>query len=72
MLPGTLTLLAGVRNENAFSVITTEPNRYVAPIHKRMPIVLREHEVDQWLYGDYEALANRRDMALDTKTADDP
>ena len=63
--PGRLTLLAGVRNEDAFSVVTTSPNRFVAPIHARMPIVLELSDVSQWLSGDFAALADRSDVALD-------
>ena len=63
MVPGTLTLLAGVRNESAFSAITTEQNRYIAPIHKRIPIVLRESEAAQWLYSNYQVLADRSGSA---------
>ena len=63
--PGRLTLLAGVRNENAFSVVTTSPNRFVTPIHARMPIVLELSDVGQWLSGDFAALADRSDVALD-------
>lgn len=63
-LPGKLTLLAGVRNEDAFSVVTTYPNDTVAPIHGRMPIVLREEEAKQWLYGDYASLADRQGIEL--------
>ena len=64
-LPGRLTLLAGVRNEDAFSVVTTEPNRFVAQIHARMPIVLEPSEVIRWLSGDFAALADRSNVILD-------
>lgn len=69
-MPGQLTLLAGVRNQDAFSVVTTEPNRTVAAVHKRMPIVLGRGEVRQWLYGDYPALADRSGVALDAVAED--
>lgn len=62
--PGRLTLLAGVRNEDAFSVVTTSPNRLVAPIHARMPIVLESDDVDRWLSDDFAALADRSNVAL--------
>ena len=67
MLPNQLTLLAGVRNEDAFSVVTTQPNKIMSPIHQRMPIVLREDEVNQWLYGDFASLADRSNVSLDVK-----
>lgn len=62
--PCGLTLLAGVCDEDAFSVVTTKPNATVAPIHERMPIVLRESEANRWLHGDLTALADRSDVDL--------
>lgn len=58
------TLLAAVRNADAFSIVTTEPNRIVAPIHKRMPIVLRREEVPIWMDGDFASLADRSTIGL--------
>lgn len=63
--PGQLTLLAGVRNEDAFSVVTTTPNRFVAPVHGRMPIVLEPADVNRWLSSDFAALADRSGIVLD-------
>lgn len=63
-LPGQLTLLAGVRDADSFSVVTTRPNEIMAPIHQRMPIVIRSSEVDQWLHGDFASLANRNGVEL--------
>ena len=71
-LPGRLTLLAGVRNEDAFSVVTTSPNSYVAPIHARMPIVLEPDDVSRWLSGDFAALADRSDVALNVTSEQAP
>ncbi len=70
--PEGLTLLAGVRNQDAFSVVTTEPNERVAPVHARMPLVLRESEARQWLFGDAAALADRTGVALDVSTEAPP
>jgi putative SOS response-associated peptidase YedK len=33
----------------SFTVITTEPNELVRPIHNRMPVILRPEDEDQWL-----------------------
>ncbi len=63
--PGLLTLLAGVRNEEAFSVVTTSPNRFVAPIHARMPIVLGPGDVSRWLSDNFASLADRSNVVLD-------
>lgn len=61
------TYLAAVRNDAAFSIVTTEPNRFVAPVHKRMPIVLRQEEIPIWLNGDFETLADRSNLDLMAK-----
>ena len=61
------TYLAAVRNDAAFSVVTTEPNRFVAPVHKRMPLVLRQEEIPIWLDGDFETLADRSSLDLIAK-----
>lgn len=33
----------------SFTIITTEPNKYVSPIHNRMPVILSKDIEDQWL-----------------------
>src|SRR5262249_28890540 len=33
----------------SFTIITTEPNDLVRPIHNRMPVILRPEDEDQWL-----------------------
>ena len=60
-------LLAGVGDGGRLSIVTTEPNAHVAPIHPRMPLVLRFEEVEAWLYGNYNdfaALADRSRVSL--------
>ncbi|MDO4502596.1 MAG: SOS response-associated peptidase family protein [Coriobacteriia bacterium] len=52
-------LLAGVFSNDRFSVVTTEPNAVMRPIHDRMPLVLEPHEVATWLSPDYAQLADR-------------
>ena len=56
--------LAGIYEENRFSVITTDPNDSVVPIHNRMPLVLMHNELHDWLYGDYTALFERGGIRL--------
>ena len=65
------TFLAAVRNENAFSVVTTEPNRWVSPIHDRMPIVLERQDIPLWLEGDFETLADRSRTVLEAAPVDE-
>ena len=33
----------------SFTIITTEPNELVRPIHNRMPVILRPEDDEQWL-----------------------
>ena len=33
----------------SFTIITTEPNELVRPIHNRMPVILRPEDEEQWL-----------------------
>ena len=33
----------------SFTIITTEPNELVRPIHNRMPVVLLRENEEQWL-----------------------
>ncbi|QDV34674.1 SOS response-associated peptidase [Tautonia plasticadhaerens] len=34
---------------DSVAIITTEPNELVAPVHDRMPVILRPEEFGQWL-----------------------
>ena len=33
----------------SFAIITTTPNKLIADIHNRMPVILKENEYDQWI-----------------------
>jgi putative SOS response-associated peptidase YedK len=33
----------------SFTIITTEPNELVRPVHNRMPVILRPEDEAQWL-----------------------
>src|SRR5215468_1846097 len=33
----------------SFTIITTEPNELVRPVHNRMPVILRPENEEQWL-----------------------
>lgn len=50
---GGLILMAGLCQEGAdglsFTVLTTDPNALVAPIHDRMPVILAREAADAWL-----------------------
>jgi putative SOS response-associated peptidase YedK len=49
---------AGKPPETTFTIITTEPNAAVRPIHPRMPAILLPEVVDDWLFAP-EAEADR-------------
>ena len=33
------------------TMLITEPNRFVAEVHDRMPVILKPEQFDAWLYG---------------------
>lgn len=37
-----------------FTIVTTEPNELMAPIHNRMPVILPEQHIEQWLDRTYK------------------
>jgi len=41
--------LAGIFDNQTFSIITTQPNREVKPIHERMPVILNKTDETAWL-----------------------
>ncbi len=56
--------IAGIYEDRHFSLMTTEPNAAMEPIHKRMPVVLAQDELDTWLHGEYESLLDRNAVGL--------
>ena len=62
-----ITWLAGISEGDHFSVVTTDPNGFVAPVHERMPVVLRREELPLWMAGELGALADRSDVELIVK-----
>lgn len=64
-LPGARAfLLAAVQLDGRFSIVTTEPNASVAPVHDRMPLVLGPGESSAWLGEGFAALADRSALCL--------
>jgi putative SOS response-associated peptidase YedK len=37
--------------ERTFTIVTTAPNALLEPIHNRMPVILEEDAIDDWLYA---------------------
>lgn len=60
-------LLAAIAEDGRFSIITTEPNRSVAPVHNRMSLVLGPGESSTWLGPDFATLADRSHITLNTE-----
>ena len=64
-LPGVRAfLLAAVRSDGLFSIVTTTPNASVIPVHDRMPLVLGPGESSVWLSPDFASLADRGCVGL--------
>ena len=40
------------QNEERFMILTTQANASVSPVHNRMPVVLDESELEDWVYDD--------------------
>jgi putative SOS response-associated peptidase YedK len=36
--------------ERTFTIITTMPNSLIKPVHNRMPVILEDEAIDDWLY----------------------
>src|SRR5688572_16864288 len=61
---GSLLALAAVWEQNAFSLITTEPNATLQGIHDRMPVIISRDDYAAWLAGDDDLLRPAPDDAL--------
>jgi putative SOS response-associated peptidase YedK len=46
----------------SFTIITTEPNELVRPVHNRMPVILRPEDEDQWLDISRTTFAKARSL----------
>jgi putative SOS response-associated peptidase YedK len=46
----------------SFTIITTEPNELVRPIHNRMPVILRQEDEDQWLDASRTQFAKAKSL----------
>ncbi len=57
--------LAGIYESDHFSIMTTESNSSVSPIHDRMPVVLKPDELGKWLGSSYVSLFDRSGLLLD-------
>lgn len=72
-MPGCdVTFIGGVWKGDRFSMVTTEANRWMAPVHHRMPLVLRPNELGAWLGPDYLRLADRSTVELEVCASEAP
>jgi putative SOS response-associated peptidase YedK len=46
----------------SFTIITTEPNDLIQPIHNRMPVILRPEDEEQWLDSSRTAFSKARSL----------
>jgi putative SOS response-associated peptidase YedK len=46
----------------SFTIITTEPNELIQPIHNRMPVILRPEDEEQWLDASRTSFAQARSL----------
>src|SRR3546814_16422187 len=47
-----------------YSGAMTDANEVAAKVHNRMPVLLHEHEYDQWLHGSFDDLIAFQDRAF--------
>ena len=45
-------------------MVTTAPNKDMAPIHNRMPLVVMPNELRRWLFQNFTSLINRKSVDL--------
>ncbi len=58
------------QGENRFVILTTNANESVARVHDRMPLVLQEQEIGQWLRDDSKIISflQKRPPLLEGRT----
>lgn len=52
---GVYDVVPGKKDELGFAIITTTPNSLVAKVHDRMPVILEDDAVEDWLNPDMTA-----------------
>ncbi|MEY8563064.1 SOS response-associated peptidase family protein [Eggerthellaceae bacterium 3-80] len=61
--------IGGIWKEDRFSMVTTQANADMVPIHHRMPLVLRPAELASWFGPEYLRLADRSAIPLEAHRA---
>lgn len=62
-------LIGGIWRDDRFSMVTTDANADMAPVHHRMPLIVRQEEFPVWLGPDYRTLADRSGIKLEAEPA---
>ncbi|MDY4986892.1 MAG: SOS response-associated peptidase family protein [Eggerthellaceae bacterium] len=60
-------LIGCIWKEDRFSMVTTEANAHMAPIHHRMPLIVRQEELPIWFGPEYRTLADRSGIVLEAQ-----
>lgn len=69
-IPGQEVIFIGCTwRKDAFSMVTTNANADMAPIHHRMPLIVRQEELPLWLGPNYQQLADRSSIRLEAQPA---
>lgn len=67
-IPGQEIIFIGcIWREDTFSMVTTDANADMTSIHHRMPLIVRQKELPLWFGPDYQQLANRSEIRLETR-----
>ena len=58
------------QNEDRFVILTTAANESMRPVHDRMPLLLEQDEIEQWLFEDKltEALLQKTPALLERRS----
>ncbi|MGO2918700.1 MAG: SOS response-associated peptidase family protein [Lactobacillus helveticus] len=62
-----ITMIAGIYDQNDFSMVTTAPNKDTAPIHNRMPLIIEPSELRRWLFQNFTSLIDRSAINLEVQ-----
>lgn len=67
-IPGQEIIFIGcIWREDTFSMITTDANADMMLIHHRMPLIVRQKELPLWFGPDYQQLADRSKIRLESR-----
>lgn len=67
-IPGQEIIFIGcIWREDTFSMVTTDANADMTPIHHRMPLIVRQKELPLWFGPDYQQLADRSEIRLESR-----